>query len=174
MVIARPEADLQGRTGAVAKVPRLSSLPAAGAKEAEPMDGPVLVVDTSEINEGRLSALKDAMAELVAFVEQNEVRPLLYTVYFDTAGKRVTVVQLHPDSASMELHMKVAASRFGRFADLLTLRTMGIYGTPSERLLDQLRAKVRLLGEATLELHDLHAGFARLGYSQPTPVARGS
>jgi hypothetical protein len=74
----------------------------------------------------------------------------------------------------MELHMRVAASRFRRFADLLTLRTMGIYGTPSAQLLDELRGKVRLLGEATLEVHDLHAGFTRLGYTQRTPVPPGS
>ena len=138
------------------------------------MDGPILVVDASEIHEGRLSDLKAAMADLVAFVEQNEDRPLLYTIYVDSAEKLVTVIQLHPDSASMELHMKVAGSRFRRFADLLSLRTMRIYGTPSEQLLDQLRAKVRLLGEATLEIHDLHAGFARLGYTQRAPVPRGS
>jgi hypothetical protein len=138
------------------------------------MGSPILVVDTSEINEGRLSELKAAMAELVAFVEQNEERPLLYMVYVDSAGRNVTVIQLHPDSASMELHMKVAGSKFQHFADLLTLRTMDIFGTPSERLLDQLRAKVRLLGEATLELHDLHAGFARLGYTQRATVAGGS
>jgi fructose 1,6-bisphosphatase len=138
------------------------------------MDGPILVVDTSEINEGRLGELKAAMAELVAFVEQNEERPLLYMVYVDSAGRNVTVIQLHPDSASMEQHMKVAGSKFRHFADLLTLRTMDIFGTPSEQLLDQLRAKVRLLGQATLELHDLHAGFARLGYTQRTTVAGGS
>ena len=137
------------------------------------MDGALLVVDTSDINEGRLSELKRAMAELVTFVEQNEEKPLLYTVYIDSVGKKVTVIQLHPDSASMELHMHVAASRFRRFADLLTLRTMEIYGTPTAQVLDQLRAKVRLLGAATLEVHDLHAGFARLG-TQRTPVPRGS
>jgi fructose 1,6-bisphosphatase len=138
------------------------------------MDGPILVVDTSDIREGRLADLKAAMTELAAFVEQNEERPLLYTVYVHDAGTQVTVIQLHPDSASMELHMKVAASKFQRFADLLTLRTMGIYGTPSEQLLDQLREKVRLLGTATLEVHDVHAGFARLGYAQRSPVPRGS
>lgn len=138
------------------------------------MDGPVLVVDTSDINEGRLSELKGAMAELVAFVEQNEERPHLYSVYIDSAEMKVTVIQLHPDSASMELHMQVATSKFGRFADLLRLRTMQIYGTPTAQLLDQLRAKVRLLGEATLEVHEFHAGFARLGYVQQTPVPQGS
>jgi len=31
-----------------------------------------------------------------------------------------------------------------------------------------------LAGEATLEVHDLHAGFTRLGYTQRTPVPPGS
>lgn len=138
------------------------------------MDGQILVVDTSDISEGRLGELEAAMAELVAFVEQNEERPLLYSVYIDRTENRVTVIQLHPDSASMELHMQVAASRFRRFANLLTLRIMRIYGTPSPQLLDQLRAKVRLLGEGTLEVHDLHTGFARLGHTQRTAMPRSS
>lgn len=75
----------------------------------------------------------------------------------------MTVVQVHPDSASMELHMRIAADEFRRFADLLTLRAMDVYGEPSEGLLGQLRRKVEMLGEATITVHRHQAGFARFG-----------
>ena len=57
--------------------------------------------------------------------------------------------------------MEIAGPVFARFADLLTLRTVDIYGSPSDKVLDQLRRKAELLGTATVTVHDLQAGFAR-------------
>jgi hypothetical protein len=126
------------------------------------MSEPIVSIDTSEIRGGKLDELKEAVAELVAFVESNESRPILYDIYFDEVGTRMTVVQLHPDSASMEHHMSVAGPAFAGFAELVTLSTLDVYGEPSEALLEQLRRKVQMLGSATVVVHDLQAGFARL------------
>jgi quinol monooxygenase YgiN len=125
------------------------------------MSEPIVSIDTSEIREGKLDDLKAAVAELVAFVESNEQRPILYDVYFDEAGTRMTVVQVHPDSASMEYHMTVAGPAFAGFSELVTLSTLDVYGEPSEALLEQLRRKVQLLGPATVVVHDHQAGFTR-------------
>lgn len=125
------------------------------------MADPIVSVDTSEIHEGKLDELRAAVAELAAFVEANEADPLSYQVYFSEDGRRMTVVQVHPDAASMERHMEVAGPMFARFADLLTLRTVDVYGTPSEEVLSRLRGKAELLGTATVSVHDLQAGFAR-------------
>jgi hypothetical protein len=73
------------------------------------MSDPIVIIDSSEIREGKLEELKTAINDLVDFVEANEPRPIAYIVYLDEAGVRMTVVQVHPDSGSMELHMKVAA-----------------------------------------------------------------
>jgi hypothetical protein len=126
------------------------------------MSEPIVSIDTSEIRENKLDDLKVAVAELVAFVESNEQRPILYDVYFDETGTRMTVVQVHPDSESMEHHMTVAGPAFAGFSELVTLSTLDVYGEPSEALLEQLRRKVQLLGPATVVVHDLQAGFARL------------
>jgi hypothetical protein len=45
----------------------------------------------------------------------------------------MTVIHVHADPASLDHHMEVAGPRFGRFADLVTLRSIHIYGEPSER-----------------------------------------
>jgi len=126
------------------------------------MSEPVISIDTSLIRDGRLDELKSAVADLVEFVRANEPRPIVYEVYVDQTGSRMTVVQVHPDSASMEHHMTVAGPAFAEFAELITLSTMDVYGTPSEGLLELLRRKVRMLGDATVVVHDLQAGFARI------------
>ncbi|HSL27482.1 MAG TPA: hypothetical protein VLA54_14500 [Acidimicrobiia bacterium] len=125
----------------------------------------LVVVDRSEVRPGKVAELKAAIKELARFVETNEPRPLAYTVYLDDAGTGMTVLQIHPDSASMESHLEVAGSVFARFAELIKLSRMDVYGQPSEKLLDQLRGKIQLLGDATMVVHDFEAGFTRFGSS---------
>jgi hypothetical protein len=127
------------------------------------MRDPIVFVDTSEIREGKLGELRRAVAELAEFVETNEAEPISYQVFFSDDGRRMTVLQVHPDSASMERHMEIAGPVFAKFADLLVLRTIDIYGSPSERVVEQLRRKAKLLGTATVSVHDRQAGFARFG-----------
>jgi hypothetical protein len=122
----------------------------------------VVSVDVSSVSQGKLEELKRAMKELVGFVEANETRPLVYSVFFNDDGTQMTVLQVHPDSASMEFHMDVAGSEFRRLSAFLTLLRIDIYGSASERLVDQMRQKAELLGNATLGVHREHAGLARL------------
>ncbi|HEY8114935.1 MAG TPA: hypothetical protein VIH70_00830 [Actinomycetota bacterium] len=130
--------------------------------EAPSKSEPIISLDTSLIRVGRLDELKRAVGELVEFVRSNEPRPIVYEVYLDNTESRMTVVQVHPDSASMEYHMTVAGPAFAGFAELVTLSTLDVYGKPSEELLELLRRKVQMLGEATVNVHDLQAGFARI------------
>ena len=127
------------------------------------MPAPLIIVDTSEIHEGRLEELRAAVGELVAFVKANEVEPLAYNVYFDQQGTTMTVVQVHPTSESFERHMEIAGPVFRKFADLLTLSRIDFYGAPSRIALDQMRRKAELLGSAPVVVNDLQMGFTRLG-----------
>jgi quinol monooxygenase YgiN len=126
------------------------------------MDDPLVVVDTSRIRRGKLDELRGAVRDLAQFVEANEVTPIAYHVYFSDDGERMTVVQLHPDSASMERHMEVAGPVFAGFANLVELQTVDVYGSPSEKVVEQLRNKAELLGTASVSIHDRQAGFLRL------------
>ena len=121
----------------------------------------LMVIDSSEIVQGKLEAVRTAIGDLVSFVEENEPRALAYSVYISDDETRMTVTQIHPDSESMELHMEVAASAFAGFKDLLTIRSMDVYGTPSPELLKRLEDKARMLGPASVCVHDRYAGFVR-------------
>ena len=126
-----------------------------------PSSQPLVYIDTSDVREGALDQLKDAIRELADFVAANEPWLTSYSVYFSEDHKQMTVIHLHRDAASLDRHMEVAGPRFERFADLLTLTSIRIYGQPSEQALQRLRDKARMLGAGAVVVHPLHAGFAR-------------
>lgn len=123
----------------------------------------IVAIDSSEIREGKLEELKTGLTELVEFVEANESEPIAYRIYIDEDGSRMTVIQIHPSSASMELHMRLAGPIFQRFTELVVLSRIDFYGRPSEALLEQMRQKADVLGNASVVVNELHAGFARFG-----------
>jgi len=59
--------------------------------------------------------------------------------------------------------MDVAGPAFRRFADLLTLSSIRVYGSPSKKAVRQLYEKARLLGCEDVAVHAAQAGFARFG-----------
>lgn len=125
------------------------------------MSEPIVYIDSSEVRDGRLEELKTAMNELIEFVEANEPQLIAYNVYFKEDGTRMTVVAVHPDSASLDFHMKVAGPLFPKFAEFIKLLTIDVYGKPSDELVEQMRQKAQMLGTGTVVAHGLHAGFAR-------------
>jgi quinol monooxygenase YgiN len=125
------------------------------------MSRPLVYVDTSAVRQGALEELKGAIKELVEFVEANEPQLIAYNVYLNDDGSQVTVVHVHADSESLEHHMDVAEPMFRKFADLITLSSIRVYGEPSEKALRQLHDKARLLGNGDVIVHRLHAGFSR-------------
>jgi hypothetical protein len=129
------------------------------------MSEPLVYIDTSEVREGALEELKGAIGELADFVEKSEPELISYNVYFSDDGSRMTVIHVHPDSASLDVHMDVAGPRFERFAGLVTLQSIDIFGEPSDKALAQLRDKVGLLGSGELTVHPPHAGFSRFRHA---------
>lgn len=125
------------------------------------MSKPIVIIDSSEIREGKLDDLKAAMKELVEFAMANEPKMIAYNVYLSEDGTRITVFQVHPDSASAEFHMKVAGSAFPKFAEFIKMSGIDIYGRPSQGLLERLQLKAQMLGSGIVVVHEFHAGFAR-------------
>lgn len=127
------------------------------------MPNPIIVVDSSAVRTGKIEELRAVMSELAEFVEANEADPFAYHVYFDEDGGRMTVVQIHPSSASLEQHLNLASPIFSRTAGLLELQRVDVYGRPSETVLEQIRRKAQMLGGAAVVVNARHAGFTRFG-----------
>ncbi|CAN5302170.1 hypothetical protein BH20ACT24_BH20ACT24_19420 [soil metagenome] len=127
------------------------------------MSEAIVYVDHSEVREGALEELKAATKELADFVEATEPQLIAYNVYLSDDGTQISVVHVHLDSTSLEYHMEVAGPLFRKLVELVTLSSIDIYGSPSERALRQLREKAASLGRGTVTQHGLHAGFNRFG-----------
>lgn len=125
------------------------------------MPGSVVYIDHSEVREGKLEELKAGLKELAYFVEANEPQILAYQAYFNQEGTEVSVLHVHADAESLLFHMDVAGPAFAPFARLVSLVSIDVYGRVSDDLMRRLREKAQMLGEGTVRVHDLHAGFAR-------------
>lgn len=125
------------------------------------MPGPFVYIGTYKIKEGKLDQAKRRLHQLVEVVEENEPRLIAFNVYFDEAGTTVGVVQVHPDPASMETHMKVISDHLSdAFNYLDAAVSEQVYGTPSDALAVMLRAYADPNALTTfLPVHE--AGFTR-------------
>ena len=125
------------------------------------MAPPIVYVDVSEIREGRHLELEAAMNHLARFVEPHMPRVASYGFFLGDARATMTVVAVHPDSASLEFHMDEGGEEFRKFADLIDLTRIDVYGDVSDAVREGLNRKAQMLGRGTVTVHELHAGFAR-------------
>jgi hypothetical protein len=108
---------------------------------------PIVYIDHSSIREGSLEELKAGVRRLVDFIDAREPQLIMYGFYIDEDAAKMTVVAVHPDSASLELHLDIGSSEFRKLAHLLTLTAIECYGRPSVKALEQLRQKAATLGD---------------------------
>jgi hypothetical protein len=124
---------------------------------------PIVYIDHSDIRADSLEELKAGVRRLVDFIEAREPQLITYGFYIDEDAAKMSVVAVHPDSASLELHMDIGGEEFRNLAHLLTLTSIECYGRPSERALEQLRHKADALGDSgTVVSIDRFAGFTHL------------
>jgi|GEM_PF-765091 len=85
-----------------------------------PAPGPLIFIATNRIRPGRLDAERARVAELVRFVDDHEPQLLGFHEYVNDEGTEATVVQIHPDAASMARHLSLIAGRASSaYADTL-------------------------------------------------------
>lgn len=129
----------------------------------------LVYVDRSDIRHGKANELEAAARQLVEHVAANKRRVLSYGIYFSADRSTMTVLHVHPDSDSLEQLMATIAPVLAPFRDLLQLRSIDVYGSPSGAVLAQLREKVELLG-GTIAIHGRVAGVDAdlLAHAEPS------
>jgi len=73
----------------------------------------------------------------------------------------MTVTAVHPDSASLELHLELGREAFRKLGEMITLRQIEVYGTTSDRAREMLEPKVQMLG-GSVTVTERFSGFARM------------
>jgi hypothetical protein len=100
----------------------------------------LIFIGTYTIKEGKLEDFKQYSEELCKFVEANEPRLIHFALYINEDGTEVSVVQVHPDEASMTSHMQVVSEHLVHACEFLdTTKSVQVYGTPSDSLVEQLK-----------------------------------
>lgn len=128
-----------------------------------------MYIDHSDIRAGCLEDLEAAIRRLVGFIERHEPRLVVYGFHLDEEAGRMTVVAVHPDTASLELHMEVGREEFRKLGAMITLTSIEVYGALSDRARELLDQKVQMLGEGGVAVTERFAGFARLSPADARP-----
>ena len=124
-------------------------------------DGLILYIDRSVITSDAVDELRAKATELVSFVKSREPRLLSYGFVIDAAAREMIVAAVHPDAASLELHLQLGGPRFAAIGRYIELRSIEVFGQPSRAATEAIHRKARLLGDAQVRIHRLDPGFAR-------------
>jgi hypothetical protein len=126
------------------------------------MSSPFIFIATNALKPGKLDDERKRVPGLVEFIESNEPRLIAFNEYVSEAGDEVTVVQVHPDAASMEAHMGIVGERARQaYAETLdaTVRVQ-VFGEPTAAILEVLRRQAGNGVEITVNGEHL-GGFTR-------------
>lgn len=126
----------------------------------------IVYIDHSDIREGRLADLEEGIRRLVDLIDEREPRLLAYGFHLDEGGSQMTVTAVHPDSASLELHMEIGREEFRKLGDMISLKQIEVYGSISERAREMLEQKAAALGGSGVTVRKRFEGFSRMPSSQ--------
>lgn len=121
----------------------------------------IVYIDHSDIHEGRLEDLQEGIRRLVEFIEAREPQLIAYGFHLDVEAGRMTVTAVHPDSASLELHLQVGREEFRKLGEMITLTQIEVYGAISDRVREMLEQKVEMLGGRGLTVVERFDGFTQ-------------
>lgn len=129
--------------------------------ESQPGSDVLIYVDHSAIHEGCVDDLKEGVRRLVDVIEELEPQLIAYGFHFDEVAGEMTVTAVHPDSASLELHLEIGREEFRKLGGMLTLTGIEVYGSISPRARAMLEQKAAMLGGSGVNVQERHAGFVR-------------
>jgi quinol monooxygenase YgiN len=125
------------------------------------MSQPFIYVATWRIKEGKLDEYKQFYKRLVDIVESNEPQIISFNNFLNEDQNEMTMIQVHPDAASMDYHMNVLSEHLGdafrTVADFIEVKSIGYYGTPPDSFMASISGR-----EISLDAKALYmGGFAR-------------
>jgi quinol monooxygenase YgiN len=128
------------------------------------MSQPFIYVGTLGIKEGKLEEVTRIYKEVADTVKEHEPRAIAFHGFVNEDGTEMTVIQVYPDTSSMDFHMQVIEEKLSEHLakalgpELFEFRRAEYYGTPSQSALEMDR---QIPGLA-IDIKPVHvAGFTR-------------
>jgi quinol monooxygenase YgiN len=99
---------------------------------------PFIYVATLGIKEGKLEEVTRTFQEIADTVMEHEPQVIAFHGFVNDDGTEMTVIQVHPDTASMDFHMQVLREKLSEHVakalgpELFEIKRAEYYGTPSQ------------------------------------------
>lgn len=127
------------------------------------MSGPLIFVSRSKVKPGQRDAYEAHVRGATELVESEEPRMIGFNSYASEDGSDVSTVQVHPDSDSLDAHLKLFAERLReRASEVLDSYEIDVYGRPSAAALElllRMPSQIPGLRVRVLPVHEV--GFLR-------------
>jgi hypothetical protein len=120
------------------------------------MSGPIVFISHNRVKEGKLDGFKGFFRTGARSIEEDKPGTVVFLAYADPDGTEVDIVHVFPDADAMDRHMEGVAERVGASDEFIEGTGVEIYGTPSERVLQMMRAFAS--PEAPLSVSPEHLG----------------
>jgi hypothetical protein len=124
----------------------------------------VVLIGTFRIPTDRVDEWRVAVRGMADFVHANVPRIIAFDMFVNDDETEGTVIQVHPDSTSLEQHLDAAAERIAQGTQMVQVVRIDLYGAPSERVVERLRDEAAGAWPVTVRPHYL--GFTRV---DPSP-----
>lgn len=104
------------------------------------MSGPFIYIGTNTIQDGKVEECRKMLQAIADLVEAKEPRVIAFNFYVDEPNRLAVCVQVHPDAASMDNHMRVISEHLETAYDVLEETVSEqLYGAGGERMVDEFR-----------------------------------
>lgn len=126
------------------------------------MAKPFFVISRWHVKEGKRERLEHFAKKIAAIVKANEPQIIGFNYFLNEDGTELTVIQIHPDTASMDFHMQVLRENwdesFSEYSQIVEDNiSVEYYGTPPASALE-----LDLMNLRVTHLNPQHvAGFTR-------------
>ena len=110
------------------------------------MSEPVVFISHFAIKEGALDDLKRMTADGAAGLFDEKPGTVLFLSYLDEDGGRISFLHAFPDADALDRHVEGADERSAAAYELIEPRGWEFYGTPSDRVMEGMRASAERFG----------------------------
>lgn len=104
------------------------------------MAEPLFIISHFKVKKGKTEEFKEYYEKILRIIEANEPRIIAFHGFMNGDGTEATSIQIHPDTESMDFHMKVLRDNwdetFSEYAQLVQQTSVEYYGTPPKSALE--------------------------------------
>lgn len=126
------------------------------------MREPIVFISHHKIKEGMLDEFRESYRRVTPVVEADKPGTVGFLHYLDQDASEVTSIHVFPDAEAMERHMQGVDDRAGEAAQHLEFGRFEIYGKPSDKILQFMRATAAEVGVSLIVKPEYVAGYLRL------------